>query len=124
MTETVSYTLYDEDAEDGERQVTFPAHNEVCSRCRGNGKHVNPSIDGNGLSPDDPDLDEDFWEGYFEGRYDVRCEACNGDRVVMVMNDEESFTPEQKADLALLEKQWEWEARDRAEAEMERRMGA
>jgi hypothetical protein len=68
------------------RAFPFPAHYEVCGRCRGEGKHVNPSIDGNGLDPHDPELDEDFWDGYFAGRYNVACHVCGGDRVVPVVD--------------------------------------
>lgn len=38
---------------DGERELELPGHYEVCPRCEGKGKHVNPAIDGNGLSAED-----------------------------------------------------------------------
>lgn len=118
---TVSHTLYTDDGE--EEVLEFPAKFEVCWRCRGEGSHVNPAIDGHGLSQEDFDEDPDFRENYFSGVYDVPCYECKGYRVTLVM-DESRFTEEHKASMVLLEKQWEWEARDRAEAEMERRMGA
>lgn len=56
---------------------------EVCERCQGHGKHTNPSIDGNGLTSSElVDLGEEFLEDYLRGIYDVRCEKCNGQRVV------------------------------------------
>lgn len=123
---TVTFNLLVE-TDDGhiiDEPVEFPAHYEVCDTCRGNGKHVNRAIDGNGLDPHDPDLDEDFWEGYFDGRYDVTCEQCNGNRVVPVMDDEDTLSPELKAQLVKLEEQWEDERYSQAEQDAERRMGA
>lgn len=61
---------------------------EVCPLCDGRGKHVNPSIDSNGLTADDFDEDPDFAEGYFGGAYDVRCNLCQGEKVVPVPLDE------------------------------------
>jgi len=64
--------------------VTFrlPTHKVVCPQCGGDGMMVNRSIDGQGLDPNDPDLDKDFWEDYLSGRYDVRCDECYGNNVV------------------------------------------
>jgi hypothetical protein len=59
---------------------------EVCPRCRGEGKHVNPSIDSHGLSREDFDQDPDFEEDYFSGVYDVPCYVCSGARVVKAPN--------------------------------------
>jgi len=66
---------------------------EVCGSCGGGRTHVNPSIDGQGLDPNDPDLDDEFWEGYWGGRYDVTCYECNGRNVVDVL-DEQASNPE------------------------------
>lgn len=57
---------------------------EVCRRCDGEGKHVNPSIDGNGISPEEFAEDPDFEEAYFSGQYDVQCEECRGEKVIRV----------------------------------------
>jgi hypothetical protein len=119
---TIVYELYTE--EDEPEKVSIPAHYEVCERCRGTGVHVNPSIDGHGLSQEDFDNDPDFKEAYFSGAYDVTCYECKGLRVVLYPNDPATFTDEQKAKWALLLDQWVQEAADRREAEMERRMGA
>lgn len=118
---TVTHYVYDDEGE--KVPVTFPAHYEVCDRCRGEGKHVNPSIDGHGISREEFDEDPEFEEAYFAGRYDVTCEVCKGERVVLV-EDEDQFTDEQKVVWAKLETQWEDEAADRRLSEMERRMGA
>lgn len=53
----------------------------VCPQCEGTGKHVNPAVDGNGLSAEDFE-DEDFKEGYFSDRYDIRCILCKGENVI------------------------------------------
>lgn len=54
----------------------------VCPQCEGTGKHVNPAIDGNGLSREDFDQDPDFEDAYFSGRYDIRCTLCDGNNVI------------------------------------------
>lgn len=55
----------------------------VCPRCEGRGSHVNPAIDGNGITGDEMDeLGDDFREDYLSGVYDVACEECHGERVV------------------------------------------
>lgn len=60
-----------------------PKPYEVCPRCEGEGQHTNPAIDGNGLTSSDIDeLGPDFMEDYLSGVYDVRCEECNGERVI------------------------------------------
>lgn len=69
------------DCEYQEKEVAARA--EVCYRCEGKGSHVNPSIDGNGLSSEDL-ADDDFRESYFRGDYDVRCEVCKGENVIWV----------------------------------------
>jgi len=74
--------------------IEVPTKNEVCSRCRGEGKHTNPSIDGHGITSEEMDeLGPDFEEDYFSGVYDVTCEECKGAKVVKVpdmgvLNDE------------------------------------
>lgn len=62
---------------------------EVCDRCNGYGEHTNPSIDGNGLTSMDIERlgGAEFMEEYMNGVYNVRCEKCNGARV---MNDLQS----------------------------------
>lgn len=67
---------------------TLPAKFEVCTTCRGRGSH---SQRFGAISMDDfhgPDWDEDSRESYINGDYDERCETCNGDRVVLVVDRE------------------------------------
>ena len=75
----------DPDAYLDELKNFFGKHKfEVCPRCNGEGKHVNPAIDSHGLSREDFDADPDFEEDYFSGVYDVECYECKGLRVVKV----------------------------------------
>lgn len=74
--------------------MMLPSHRIVCPRCEGEGRHVNPAVDGDGLTEEQLS-DPDFREGYKSGRYDVTCEICKGDRVVEEV-DEDSLTDEQR----------------------------
>jgi predicted methyltransferase len=87
-------TFTAEDDDGNEIEIELPAKFDVCSRCNGKGVHVNPSIDGNGLTQEDFDEDPDFEESYFRGDYDVCCHECDGKRVTIepdfdAMNDEQ-----------------------------------
>lgn len=62
--------------------VILPAKRIACPRCEGSGRHVNPAIDGQGLSSEDFAEDTDFAESYFSGAYDVRCETCEGEKII------------------------------------------
>ncbi len=73
-------------------EVDLPCHRIVCDHCDGTSSHVNPNIDGHGLSQEDFDQDPDFRESYFNGDYDVACDQCKGARVVDVVNYE-ALTP-------------------------------
>ncbi len=77
---TKSLHFYADDAGVIDRSVILdyevPTMFVICGRCEGHGTHCNPSIDGNGISGEEfAEWDEDEREGYFAGRYDVRCEA-------------------------------------------------
>lgn len=78
---TIKFMLIEEETGD-EIEVALPAKNVVCSRCDGEGKHVNPAVDGNGISQEEFDQDPDFEEAYRSGRYDVQCLECKGNKVV------------------------------------------
>lgn len=123
LTLDVELSYEDDDGEMVEETVAFPAHYEVCGRCDGRGSHVNPAIDGHGLSREDFDEDPDFEEAYFGGVYDVTCYECKGLRVVPVV-DEETLPPEFKDKWERYLKWCEDEAAYQRECEMERRMGA
>lgn len=67
---TVTKKYIDEDSEDGDTiEVELPARFEVCDRCHGEGKHVNPSIDGDGITESEwremCHEDEEFPDKYF-----------------------------------------------------------
>ena len=104
------------DDDDVEFEVELPSKFEVCGRCEGKGTHVNPNIDGNGLSREDFEEDPDFEEAYFSGVYDVTCEECEGLRVVPVVDEE-------KCDARLL-KLYQDDQRAEAESRAEDRMWA
>lgn len=65
-----------------EEERRFLLEREVCPTCNGEGSHVNPSIDSQGLSADDFAEDPDFAEDYIRGTYDIPCKECNGLRVI------------------------------------------
>lgn len=91
------YTEFMEDAMSafitiGEEDILVPCKYEVCPTCNGTGKHVNPSIDCEGLTAEDFARDPDFAQDYASGHYDMTCYGCGGKRVVPVM-DREKIDP-------------------------------
>lgn len=104
--DTTTCLVHDDNGDEHE----LPTRWSVCPTCNGNGTHVNPSIDCNGLTSDDFANDPDFAESYHSGVYDVQCYGCEGRRVVAVV-DTERCTPEE------LEA---WESSQRADREYER----
>jgi len=108
------------DGPDDEDLIEVPIKFVVCHTCDGKGKHVNPSIDCNGLTQEDFEREPGFLESYMAGHYDVACYGCGGKRVVPVINEE-------KIDPAILKRwnaQQEESRLDEAERRSERRMGA
>ena len=91
-------------------EAELPMHWVVCPVCRGEGKHVNPSIDCNGLTGADFAEDPDFADEYMRGTYDQTCNRCEGKRVVPGV-DWDALTP---AERKAYEKQLREEADDRA----------
>lgn len=112
------------DGEGCDLEIELPAKWEVCGRCNGNGKHVNPAIDGNGLSREDFDEDPDFEESYFRGDYDMKCEECDGRTTVVEIDEATCRAQGLEKELSMY---WEYR-RDMAawdrEVQAERRMGA
>ena len=106
---------------DVEEEFTVPFRYETCGTCRGRGKHVNPSIDSQGISAEEFDQDPQFFEDYRRGVYDVPCLLCGGQRVVPVPDEGGSWdNPE------LLEKVREhinWLAQEARNIVHEREMG-
>jgi hypothetical protein len=92
MSNTIDVKIYDDN---GDYEVhTFPAKYEVCGRCHGEGTHLIPSIGEYAYSmeeffeafSDEEDRDEYFRRG---GKYDVTCLTCKGQRVILVIDDEQ-----------------------------------
>lgn len=112
--------------EGDEVEVALPASYEVCDRCRGAGKHVNPAIDGDGITSEefDRDWDDESKEAYFAGDYDVLCEECGGKRVTLAINEAECKRQGLGVDLEAYYESRRDEASHRAECAAERRMGA
>jgi hypothetical protein len=108
---TILWTRYLPNGE--EEVIQFPAKRIVCYTCDGTGTTVNPSIDGNGISPEEFAEDPDFEESYFRGDYDVQCRTCKGERVIATLDREATMRdPKLRQLLRLKEKQ---EAIDAAE---------
>jgi hypothetical protein len=108
-----------DEGDDSHLPIVVPVVWSVCWTCDGNGRHVNPSIDGNGLSREDFEDDPDFAEDYRRGVYDVTCSECGGKRVSPALDRD-------RCDPRTLERAEKWfrdEADSRAEEEAERRMG-
>jgi hypothetical protein len=105
--------VWDEDGDDIEVEVPFKY--EVCPTCDGKGKHVNPSIDSHGISPEEFDEDPGFREDYMSGMYDVPCYECGGQRVVP-MPDE--TTENGKLALEKMHQQAQWAAEEAHAARM------
>lgn len=103
-------------------QLMVPAIREVCSRCDGSGVH-DPAAFSNGFTGEELDQDPDFRENYFSGRYDVRCEVCNGRNVVDVP-DLEFLENKYPRILNAFYRNEDERAAHEAECAMERRMGA
>ncbi len=76
---------------DFEEEIRLPAKYVVCSRCEGKGTHVNPSIDGHGITAEEwngPDWSEEDKENYLTGFYDVACYECSGKRVTLAVDED------------------------------------
>ena len=102
----------DREVGDWEKPVELPAKWVVCSRCEGKGTHTNPSVDGNGITPEEFAEDPNFMEDYINGVYDVQCSECRG-RTTVLEIDESRLTVEQLALCHELYKQEDERARER-----------
>lgn len=107
--------------EDEENEISLKARYEVCPRCEGKGTHVNPSIDGHGISAQEFAEDPQFKEDYFNGVYDVPCYDCKGLRVVPVVDETPGINKEE--DLKKYHEYLEWEDYYHREREAELRWG-
>ena len=106
------------------KEIPLPTCWEVCDRCNGEGKHSNPSIDGNGITASEMAEmcyeDEDFADNYFSGVYDVTCHQCDGKRVMKVVN----LGAMSEEDIAEYHSQQEQRRESELESYYERRAGA
>ncbi len=64
-------------------EIKIPGKRVVCDRCDGRGVHDHPAFS-NGITASEMDEHgDDFREDYMRGVYDVACESCKGERVVL-----------------------------------------
>jgi hypothetical protein len=73
----IKIEVYNEELDDYEDKEVN-AQWIICRKCQGEGKIVNPAIDGNGLSAEDFAQNPDFKEDYMNGVYDIPCPECSG----------------------------------------------
>lgn len=90
MTAEVLLPVDDPASDDYEELVTVPIVFTVCPTCDGKGQYTNPSIDEEGITPEEFERDPDFRESYFAGRYQIPCGACKGKRVVVTLDAEQA----------------------------------
>lgn len=83
----IKVTGYSKDGNIEFTDILLPFKAVVCPICNGTGKHVNPAIDGHGLSAEDLD-DEEFREAYLSGAYDITCQECSGNNVIQEVDEE------------------------------------
>lgn len=114
-----------EDEDGNEIKDELPGRREVCGTCNGEGRHVDPAIDGHGISAEEwaNDWDEDEREAYRNGAYDVTCEECGGEKIVTILDEDRAEIECPELLKAYLEYQEDCR-RDAAERAAERRMGA
>jgi hypothetical protein len=122
MKEQHTVTLYTDD--DDEIILQPPGCFEVCWRCRGEGRHCNPAIDGNGITSSEmEELGDEFREDYLRGVYDVPCEVCGGRRVTWEI-DWNRWLAVDPEHAAAYRRQLELDAECEAMSRAERMMGA
>lgn len=114
---TIELTVWTD--EGNEVELAIPAKFELCPRCRGVGSHVNPAVDGHGISPQEFAEDPDFQESYFAGVYDVACHRCQGEKVIKVIDRDRAT----RAELVLFDDHERALREIEAEEEAERRAG-
>lgn len=70
---------------------SFPAKNEVCPCCQGTGKTAFGYSQDNQIAWTESEWaeeDYEFREDYMRGRYDKTCPECNGNNVVLVIDEQ------------------------------------
>jgi hypothetical protein len=109
--------------DNGDREVELPGKYALCDNCRGHGTVDHPAFS-NGITASEwnDEWDDESRQTYLRGGYNVRCPACDGEKVVVVPDrmqcDPEEYRAWRKFDV---ERQ-EDEAACRAERRMESMM--
>lgn len=112
------------DPSGSEVTVSLPAKFEVCTRCRGEGTHTDPSIDGNGITASEMDeLGDDFREDYMSGVYDITCTECKGARVIAVPDRARWTSAQKRAYREAQKREQEWARDDASEARLRQMEG-
>lgn len=118
--------VFEVEGEDGgTEEIELPGKYEVCHRTGGKGTHVNPNVDGHGITASEweQEWDEESRENYFSGVYDVECYECHGKRVVLEVDEDECKRQGKLSDLERHNQYLKERAEARYERECEIRMG-
>lgn len=94
MKNQIRISMEDDELE-AEVSIMVPSKNQMCDVCEGNGMIDNPAFSNGITQSDREDMGEEDFQSYMDGRYDVRCDCCGGNRVIQVM-DVSRMTYEQK----------------------------
>lgn len=95
-------------------EVLLPAKRIVCPTCEGTGSVLRDGLRGVAFNLDQMD-DPDFVENYFGGNYDVTCDHCHGENVVLEI-DYEALSEKMKARVdRQADQEWAAEQEQRAE---------
>lgn len=78
-----------------EYEIKVPGKRVKCEECDGTGAVLRDGLRGHAFSSEELFEDPDFAEGYFRGDYDVQCDVCRGEKIV-VEPDEDRMTKRQK----------------------------
>jgi len=100
----------------GITEIMLPGRRIVCDECNGTGRVLCDSLRGVAFSRDE--MEPDFEDAYFRGDYDVQCDVCHGNNVILVP-DEDQLTKRQRI---LWQSHTAREAEYQAELAHERRM--
>lgn len=108
-----------EHGDDEDRTIQLPAQWAICSTCSGSGGH---SLRFGAITQSDRDenWDEDSFADYMDGKYDERCEPCEGTGKVLVI-DREAIERSSNVEVKAALLKYDEDARIDAEIEAEHR---